>query len=937
MDNENKLKRKLKFYHIFILGCILAIFLMVNSNNVNKRRIADKLDKKQGELFNKIIYGRKLDEATPGDGGNPGQITPEEGEEEEYVFETDVVCQRASEELRNYYNNTATLADLDISEGGISCEDKDKDYIKALISLVKSLIDGGDGSNDDDRDGDDVDNQNSNGNNNNENNENNNPENEGDGGSGLRNLISLDGDTKNNLITYGKSMLPVLIALVLSILCIFGWIICCFCNCCNCCCCCCCKKPGCKIPCFLFTYVFYALVVAVCIYGLTQTNKIFVGLANTECSLLRFFDEILFGEMKTTTPRWAGIEGINSILSELKDVISNMGRSTYQTLESGMENIADEEEAFELNLKNAGTEFYDNGNYKIGTFSKDYTSEGKYIKVTQSGFSQEIPLKGIYALDIISQFGRYVQGEGESSGHYEPEQSVLNAWNLEYSTIANFANEYMEKAREGFQDILTENLEEIQGKLDDAQDKFDELKKPFDDIYDQISSAIFDTSNLIDDYGKKGVKLVFLALALINVLLAFFMLLICICSGKLCTNCCCCRCFCKFWTHLLWNILALLMIVSLLVGSIIALVGKIGGDAMSVISFIISQDNFETQNPLIIDKLGEAKKYLNCCINGDGNLAGQLGIGNSLGSFDQIYTAQAKISEAIQNFTSVRETHLAYNFAKEFFDKRTNYLEDFLLINMTSTDTIPILFSTIIDYLNDNIQDTHRDKWDYENGDKNKICTEDDDYIGDSGSSELIFHPSTCKPNNRVWIKEIREANDGSSNDLLNYADLVSDTVDIINNLPLFKSKIDSLLESYQRYLDSFLVTLNDFNDTISSITGILEEYIGHDSNEAFSFLNGQFISKNLKIVLKYLKYSLGKDLYTVGLCLAVVGCSLIFSISSTILLIVIINLSIDENKMFKDEEDDVVPYETEENLNSNYHKPKRRGSRRRSKRKDYD
>ena len=215
MDNENKLKRKLKFYHIFILGCILAIFLMVNSNNVNKRRIADKLDKKQGELFNKIIYGRKLDEDTPGDGGNPGQINPEEGEEE-YVFETDVVCQRASEELRNYYNNTATLADLDISEGGISCEDKDKDYIKALISLVKSLIDGSDGSSNDD-DGD------------------------GDGGSGLRNLISLDGDTKNNLITYGKSMLPVLIALVLSILCIFGWIICCFCNCCNCCCCCCCK------------------------------------------------------------------------------------------------------------------------------------------------------------------------------------------------------------------------------------------------------------------------------------------------------------------------------------------------------------------------------------------------------------------------------------------------------------------------------------------------------------------------------------------------------------------------------------------------------------------------------------------------------------------------------------------------------------------------
>ena len=930
MDNENKLRRKLKFYHIFILGCILAIFLMINSNNVNKRRIADKLDKEQGELFNKIIYGRKLDEETPGNGNNPNQLTPEE--EEEYVYETDVVCSRASEELRNYYNNTATLADLDISEGGITCEDKDKDYIKALISLVKSLIDG----DSDDDDEDDVDNQN-----NNENNEDNNqenPYNEGGEGTRLRNLISLEGDTKNNLITYGKSMLPVLIALVLSILCIFGWIICCFCNCCNCCCCCCCKKPGCKIPCFLFTYVFYALVVAVCIYGLTQTNKIFVGLANTECSLLRFFDEILFGEMKTTTPRWAGIEGINSILSELKDVISNMGRSTYQTLESGMENIAEEEEAFELNLKNAGKDFYDNGNYKVGTFSKEYTNEdGKYVQYEiYESHEEEIPLKGIYALDIITLFGRYVPGEGESPGHYEPDTSVLYGWNLEYSTIANFANEYMETAREGFQDILTDNLEDIQDMLDDAQDKFDDLKKPFDDIYDQISSAIYDYSNLIDDYGKKGVKMVFLALALINVVLAFFMLLICICSGKLCTNCCCCRCFCKFWVHLLWNILALLMIISLLVGSIIALVGKIGGDAMSVISFVISQDNFDSDSPLLINKLGSASQYLNCCINGDGNLASELGIGSSIGSFDQIYTAQARISEAIENFTNVRETHLAYNAAKDYYEKRKNYQEDFYLFNITNTDTIPIIFSTIIKYLNKNIPSTHKEKWDFVNGDKYKVCTEDYDYAGDSSTDEIIFHPSTCKPNYREWIQAIRDDNNEAYKDLLNYADLVSDTVDIINNLDLFKSKIDFLLESYQRYLDSFLVTLNDFNDTISSITGILEEYIGQDSNEAFSFLNGQFIAKNLKIVLKYLKYSLGKDLYTVGLCLAVVGCSLIFSISSTILLIVIINLSIDENKMFKDEENDIIPYETEENLNSNYHKPKRRGSRRKSKRKDY-
>ena len=57
----------------------------------------------------------------------------------------------------------------------------------------------------------------------------------------------------------------------------------------------------------------YALVVVVCIYGFSQSNHIFVGLANTECSILKFFDEVLEGESKDSLPKWAGIKGIKDI------------------------------------------------------------------------------------------------------------------------------------------------------------------------------------------------------------------------------------------------------------------------------------------------------------------------------------------------------------------------------------------------------------------------------------------------------------------------------------------------------------------------------------------------------------------------------------------------------------------------------------------------
>ena len=109
---------------------------------------------------------------------------------------------------------------------------------------------------------------------------------------------------------------------------------CCFCCCCNCCCCCCCKKPCCKIPCFVITYVLYALVVAVCFYGLSQSNHIFVGIADTECSILRFVDEVIDGESKETLPKWAGFTGIKGVLNDLRTTIVDMGPNTANKLDA---------------------------------------------------------------------------------------------------------------------------------------------------------------------------------------------------------------------------------------------------------------------------------------------------------------------------------------------------------------------------------------------------------------------------------------------------------------------------------------------------------------------------------------------------------------------------------------------------------------------------
>ena len=340
-----KMSQKIKYYHILILGLILLPLIIINSNYVNNQRAEDKLYKEKSRLFDKIISSRYLEEKEK-----------DKEKESSTSDEVNEVCERGSDELKSYYKS-GNLGDIELDEGGIECKEKDKDYMKAIISILKSKLKG------EDEEGEDNDENNSN-----------------DG----RRILNEeekkeeegeDDDLTNNIITYGKHLLPILIFLVVAILCIPGWLMCCFCCCCNCCCCCCCKKSCCKIPCFVITYALYALVVAVCIYGLSQSNHIFVGLADTECSILRFFGELIDGESKETKPKWAGMSGIQNILDDLDLTLNNIKTNSLNELNTKIDNLDDEngpKKEFLAQLKTAHQKFFtdSNENEYISYYSK---------------------------------------------------------------------------------------------------------------------------------------------------------------------------------------------------------------------------------------------------------------------------------------------------------------------------------------------------------------------------------------------------------------------------------------------------------------------------------------------------------------------------------------------------------------------------------------
>ena len=632
-----KISSKLKPYHIIIMSCLLATLMIINSNNVNKDRALMKENIEKDGLFRKIIGGRLLSERNL-------EVNNHENSEK--------VCSKGSDDLIDYYK-TGDPSKIGLDDDDIKCEDKDSDYMKALIDLVRNNI--GDNKKNTDT-----------------------PEN-------LRMIEEESSDDKDNIIKYGMRILPMVIFLVIGVFSIFGWIACCICNCCDCCCCCCCKKKTCKIPCFIFTFLFYGLVVAVCLYGLTQSNKIFTGLANVECSLLKLLEQVVDGEIKQTTPRWIGISGINDLLGNLKDQIVRLKDNALTNLDTEQGKIDPKKDSFLSAMNKFDTDCYAGGDYLAG-----YTTAFDADNYISADYKTKK-----YVFDIIKYVGHKESGETEY-----PCPSFLYFLNREYSGVVSKTDGFIATSKSSFENILGVKSGKVISALDKAEESLNKLKKPFDKINNKIGDKVSDYSDLIDKYGKLVVKLVFSILMVMNIALAVFLTFIGLCSMKSCADCCFCRCLFKSGLHILWNILALMMILAFLVGSILAIVGRVGADAMSLVSFILSEENFENTQDIFCPKqgIGETQSsYMNCHITQNPfNLPK-----NFYDNFSSFSGNSNSTNASISQMTSL---YMANQRKKAFTDEINLCLNKSLekILPMVAKRTAELIYSSISQILIDN-------------------------------------------------------------------------------------------------------------------------------------------------------------------------------------------------------------------------------------------
>ena len=671
----------------------------------------------------------------------------------------------------------------------------------------------------------------------------------------LINLISNEGDSGQNITDYIMHIIPVLIFLVIAILSLPGWLVCCICSCANCCCCCCCKKTFCKLPFYIITSVVYALVFAVCIYGLSQSNSIFVGLADTECSLLKFIGEALDGETKESKPKWIGISGIKNIFVDTKSQIEGLNENTSNDLRINRGTVSAKKDAFEQELQDSSNNINGNPSYK------------KEI----SGFS-ESNKNGYYKLDIVHNFGTF-----NKNTKFATENSFMFAWYTEYQETARETEGFMNTIYENYQELSSNT--EATGALDEGIKSIGELQTSFDEVKDLVSGIIIDYSDTIDEYGKLIFKIVFSVLMAIDLGIAAFISLLFFCKFPVCQNGCL-KCLLKSLIHILWNILALLTFLTLLIGSLFTLLGTVGKDLISVVEYLVSDDNLNKPEPAL---LGEAADYLKICVNGDGNITGALGLNlDSLDNINVLNNASQRIDNAKAEADNLLNGKFAYNNYLNQYNNIINYrVDNFTLIKSDERNILKWSeYLTKINQLQTKIE------W-------KTSCTNPYDCDLLSGTSNNVcVEPKSCsRIEETVYNSE--------TGDLRNTYDVLIAFIELINEIKAHTSglyiALDSLENAYTEFLRAETSALTTYKNSISSLTSIFDGILGEDG-DIYSLLNCKFIGKNVKVILKYLNKSLGTNFYNLGVCLLVAGLAMCFSISFTILLNIIINTK-DESK----------------------------------------
>ena len=659
----------------------------------------------------------------------------------------------------------------------------------------------------------------------------------------LIDTLSGEGDTQENFNKYINHLTYIFFFFLVGLVCIPGWVICCSCSCYNCCLCCCLKKPKYLLPFFIVVSIMNSAVIITCMVGLIKAKDIFIGVTNTECSILRFINEVIEGESKITLPKWGGINSIINMFDRTAHEIEEMETDNTKSITEDKKNEYNQEkEEFENAIKDACNAISNEDKYKYND----------------------------YILDIAKKFGKFENGnftENSYADKWSKEAGLTNMIEASYNILGQ---------------IVVPNTAI---GMRSAIEFIKEMNEGIEAVKDLIGEVVLEYSEQIDYYGKLIFLIIFATLLfislLIEILLAFFIFF----PDRKITNCLKAFIF-KYAIHILWNIFALLMIAAFIFGALLTLVGALGEDLFKMFSFLISNKNLSSNSPKIIEG-GKGTIILNSCINGNGIISDELGIESDLGNIDILKTLTIEIDKIIGKIIenqSKTDEDLVYDELIAEINLK-NAQKNYELVKESSDEKIN-LKQTISD-LNKKLGTCSiNERWSFSCSTEYSNL-EVDTCSSSSSDTNKCMDPLTC--NNELLNRYSDPCQD--ANELGNIINKLTSAINCIEDnsqSSSIKKQAESIKEQYRIFLNNAKNSLEGYTTKFTPITAIYNNFVGNGS--ILGFINCAFLGKNVKVMLNYLDDSIGTQFKNLGICVLFIGIEMAFSISFTILLVVIKN-----------------------------------------------
>jgi len=675
----------------------------------------------------------------------------------------------------------------------------------------------------------------------------------------LLNIIDGKGDKPKNdsIKSYIFRILPMAFFLIFGILSIAIWptCVCCMC-CCKCCCCICCFKNCMKmfqIVLFFVSGGAFVLTFIFSTYGLAATNSVFEGIDSTLCTIFRVITEAVNGQKKTTLPKWAGISGVQTILKDLNTQIKGVDGAVY--------------EAFS-NSNDALNAAKGNWNSAMNT-ANSRTSTPSPITVDTPTYVGNPPYN-----DVMIEFAYYVTKDTPGT--------LLNQAQTEFDAVTRAVFESLNSAKDSIDNSLSDTRE-LSEEIESASESITDLQTSFNDLTEKIADPLIEHEELISVQGKTYAKTVFgIIMALCAGMTGIYVIqLINVCSAL--------QCLLKIVTLVVWNLLFLFSIVSFIVSGFIGLIGFVGKDGTALASYLISEENLNSEEPRVLGS-GGSNKYLKVCILGDGNLKDELNLGEKMDKFDVLY----QLDNDIKRHITTVSAHQNSVILQTFIDKGCSP-DKFISCDFISKNN-PTKKYDIKGWLTELNKYTTTSTGSYRSSGYNKEWAETCP-LGSSSSCVDIYE--AIEDGSNTEINNIVDANTNghhyttvkaaATNIVGAYKDLRTeltnqfDYYNVINNGKNIGQEISALNTAYGNVITATLNTLNEVSGIIERFTSVLSDYVG-EGGSIYSLINCKFIDKDFKFLMKQLNSSIGKNVYNFASVMITMTCFLTLALYASVL-----------------------------------------------------